>query len=74
MKTKSEFVNTWKYHVTGLALCGSCSDVTDGPLTKARKAWDIPVDVQKLLERMYDSLQTDAPLPLRNGQPKEAAR
>jgi hypothetical protein len=68
MMTRVEFLKKWRHHLAGLALYGSVSAQTEGPLARAARAYDIPAEVENLLLKMYDDLVRPRPaLPPTNG-------
>lgn len=68
--TKDEFKNRWRYRLAGIALYGAVSELKDGPLVRASKVYEIPAQVEQLLEAMYADLAPKAPP---GPQPQEKA-
>lgn len=63
--TREEFVNRWKYHVTGMALCGHVNDTNGGPLKRASDAFELPSKVVDMLGKMFDdATQKELPVKL----------
>jgi hypothetical protein len=54
--TRAEFIKAWQARLAGLALCGLVSELRESPMQRGARALDIPADVRKLLEEMYDDL------------------
>jgi hypothetical protein len=68
--TKDEFRKRWRTKLTAMALFGVVSDVRDGPLQRAGHVLDIPAEVDKMLEQIYEDLASQpAPAKPANGQP-----
>lgn len=68
MRSREEWMKRWRLHVAGLALFGRYSEEKDGLATRTAKILDIPSEVMKLLEKMYDDLTADE-TPI-NGTPR----
>jgi hypothetical protein len=56
MKSREEFVKTWKFHITGLSLFGYVSESRDGQMERLKRVHEMPVESEKLLASMYDWL------------------
>jgi hypothetical protein len=59
--TKPEFIKHWRNHLAGLALFGAASEARLGTMERAARAMDIPDEVLKLLDRLYDDAQPAKP-------------
>jgi len=59
--TREEFVKRWRCHLAGMALFGVAGETRDGPLLRAKNVLDIPAEVERLLERMYQDLAKEEP-------------
>lgn len=60
---RDEWIRKWRCHLAGLALCGTASEIRDGPLARASRALDIPAEVDRLLGQMYADLVPAEPEP-----------
>lgn len=60
---RDEFIARWRCHLAGLALCGTASEIRDGPLARASRVLEIPAEVDRLLAQMYADLAPAEPEP-----------
>ncbi len=65
-KTRDEFVKKWRYAMTGLAMYGYVSEQRDGPMKRAERLFNMPEEIERLLNLMYDDM--DAKLATVNGK------
>ena len=59
--TREEWKKKYHLYLCGLALCGSVSELKDGPLVRVSKFQDIPEEMEKLLEKMWEAAQPAPP-------------
>lgn len=75
--TRQEFVRKWRIQLAGLALYGIANEAKGGPLQRAAHALEVPGQVERLLNDLYDDLAPKEPAPPRpaaNGVPKAPER
>lgn len=56
MKTKDEFKKRFRFTLAGMAAYGIASEVKDGPLRRAEVMYEMPANVEALLDMIYDYL------------------
>ena len=55
--TREEFIRRWRYHLIGLGVYGVVSETTDGTMKRAARIYELPMEVDKLLAKLYDDAQ-----------------
>jgi hypothetical protein len=55
--TRDDYKRKWRHKLAGAMLYGYFSEERLGPMERARKAWDIPEEVERILDKLYDDAQ-----------------